>query len=620
MESDSDEYRPSDSEDGDDDNNNRPEDINTRRRPIHNPPSVSPRRGESFTALGSASAGPPPLKRTKGEFNISYLNLLNQDIQDASSGLLHSDIESESESHTQQQQQQQVGMVLWNQREKNIFFSALSRLGQEDISGIAARIGTKSEAEVKQYIMLLLNHGKPSLSLVDIPAASEISPACCVALEQAADALSLRQEGYEEEIEKERWGTRWLITSELARILEDKISSYTSSSSLSLQKHVRGRGRTPDERSARSHSRHRGESKSRAGVREEDGEEEEEGEERLDKDMAFLQLFAVENWLELSNRVFMNSTVSDGNWRAVVDQGGGGGEEEQPAIRATAFADFHSLVVSITRRLVAAVIYIAESRKSGSGSGQQQRRTRRKVRREDVLAAVSSLGMKGEKEDFWTKCARRLQLDVVDDDREEEEEEEDERDESKSKSTTDEDESDDYDIMSYAEVESALGIPSSTTITTTSTTTEKTIPDSSDFTVSSTSSESSSDNNTDEEEQEQDGPDIKMEDRSPGPGADTDDDLDSVAIEQDLEEALTYSTGGAVNASFTRRQIRTEYKLERDAEKLDLQLGADAEARLWDILRNDPDAKGKAVKGKEGERRGRLKRTGESGEAEESEY
>ncbi|RWA05673.1 hypothetical protein EKO27_g9439, partial [Xylaria grammica] len=124
------------------------------RSPIHNTPSVSPtqgstrgrrkRRAEGFIER----VGPPPFKRVKGDFNSAYVNLLNQDIRDASSGLIHSEEHPEL-GHTQ------IGAVVWSAAEKKVFFAAVSRLGKDDAAGISARIGTKSELEVRQYLIFL---------------------------------------------------------------------------------------------------------------------------------------------------------------------------------------------------------------------------------------------------------------------------------------------------------------------------------------------------------------------------------------------------------------------------------------------------------------------------------
>ncbi|KAI3318615.1 hypothetical protein HD806DRAFT_306240 [Xylariaceae sp. AK1471] len=624
------------------------DEIKKAQPPIHNPPSVSPapipesipvsipirqkRRGESFT-------GPPPLKRARNDFNAAYLKLLNQDIQDASAGLIYDEghRKPELEGHTQ------VGAVVWSAAEKEVFFSAVSRLGRDDLVGIAARIGTKSELEVRQYLMLLdvtatkrRDEGKGhALRPVDIPAAVEIGAQCGAALEYAADGLSLLQESYEEEIEKERWGSRWLITAPIAQILDNRFNSQQQQQS--------------ETSSPRSQPQEEGQEEQSWT---QDGEEGREKQQEEGKDeLPFLHLFPIQNWLQLSDRVFMNSAVSDGNWRAVSE------EQDPPAIRATALADFHGLALSVTRRLVSATLYVAESRIRAKSLGHGIRRVRHRVRGEDVAAAVSSLGMKKNSMEFWARCARRLQMDVVDDRAEEdvltdEEDKEIDRDTEGGRDADHEDQSspaksgpesdindskennedDDYEIMSYDEVETALNCPTASNAHERPSTPDFDISSDSSLDISSTS-EYESETDEGEQEQDEEHEDTTMQDRQDFPTIkhEPDNDVDSDAIAQDLEEAITYSAliehDATPAGQSIRSRIRAEHRLERDAERLDLQASADAEIELWAVLRGDGDlktknikAKGSKSKGTHGEEgRGRGRRGGRKTTDEEDE-
>jgi hypothetical protein len=152
--------------------------------------------------------------------------------------------------------------------------------------------------------------------------------------------------------------------------------------------------------------------------------------------MQSVGLFRVRKWLGLAERVFMNAKVEEYNWMSVA--------EERPAVRATALEDFYALAVSVTRRLVAATIYVGESRVRAKREVYPGARSR--VWRQDVEAAALSLGLPTNSRKFWAKCARRLRLDVVD-------EEEDGGDVSGWDG-----EEDEREPMSYDAVERALGL------------------------------------------------------------------------------------------------------------------------------------------------------------------
>ncbi|RYC54127.1 hypothetical protein CHU98_g12079, partial [Xylaria longipes] len=140
--------------DSDDDYRGSSSENEITRPPISGTRGVSPIRGsipihrKRRVESSITPAGPPPLKRMKGDFNAAYLDLLNRDINDASSGLIHG---KEEEENTETQ----IGAVVWSAAEKEAFFAAVSRLGKTDYAGVSARIGTKSELEVRQYLVLL---------------------------------------------------------------------------------------------------------------------------------------------------------------------------------------------------------------------------------------------------------------------------------------------------------------------------------------------------------------------------------------------------------------------------------------------------------------------------------
>ncbi|KAI0406110.1 hypothetical protein F4802DRAFT_613734 [Xylaria palmicola] len=599
------------------------------RPPIHNPPlSVSPVHGKRPAAV-LAGPPPPPLKRRRGDFNAAYLNLLNRDIHNASSGLVHEDDGHDDES-PRPLRGAQVGAVAWTAAEQAALFAAAGRLGRANVAGIAARVRTKSEPEVRQYLTLLderssrrpgegededeegRSKGGPiaataaaaALRPADVPAAVEVGAECAAALEAAADALALRQEGYEEEVERARWGPRWLVTAALARTLDNREEEPTEP------------GRRRRRRSASRGERDEGDTA--------EEEKEERGERANPDDLppSSLQLFAIENWLRLAERVFMNSAVPDGNWRAVSEA------HEPPAMRLTALVDLYGLARSVTRRLLLAALYAAESRTRTRGLDGRGRR--RCLRVEDVEVAVASLGMRRSSGEFWARCARRLRLDVVDDgsgesdlsdegDQEtgtDTDEEMDGDDQTQSTAMSDaagiedaeqesEDiEEDDYhEVMNYDEVEAALGFPVANATRSRTSTPEAHMSDTSEYTSSVSEAEIDDEDDDDYKEQspEEEGEgedssgDIEMEAGQDTPGHESDDGVNQGPMAADIEEAMLslapteYDTASVRRA--IRSRIRAEHRLEQDAERLDSRASAAAETALWAVLHDDGDAR-----------------------------
>lgn len=291
-----------------------------------------------------------PFKRHKGLLNMDYLDLLNREIEDAAHRTCLEDQDNLTAS--------QIGLSVWSDFEKKVFFEALSRMGRDDLEGIAARIGSKSVVEVRQYIAAI-QHDKESrratssrlaMTMADYPAAVELSQPCCRALEETADTISVKQERREQQREEAKWGHAWDLTPETVRKIDQGNLSALS-------------GRTAPS----------------------------------------LEFFNVGQWLKLSRHVFMNSSIPGDNWAYI--------NEAPPSIWATTMEDFYSLAVSITRRLVQTTIFTTMSR-IRARSEYRQRVTRNVIHRRDVEAAVSSLNMAPDSKQFWRRSARRLRLSV----------------------------------------------------------------------------------------------------------------------------------------------------------------------------------------------------------------
>ncbi|KAH8681431.1 hypothetical protein BX600DRAFT_505119 [Xylariales sp. PMI_506] len=433
-----------------------------------------------------------PLKRHRQTFNTGYLELLNQDIADAAAQIV---VETDDRlKHSQ------IGAALWTIPEKEAFFSALGRLGRDDLPGIAARIGTKSPLEVRQYIILLSERERvrraegelrrKTLKLVEIPAAMEVGPECCFALDEVADDLSLRQESYEVGLERKRWGDHWLIDHSMVEKLES----------------------------------------------------------RPQPEMQFTDFFVLRNWLKLSERVFMNSVIPDYNWVYV--------SEQAPSIQTTAFSDFHSLVVSVTKRLVASTLFM-------SGMRIKEQQAQRLVKRRDVLAAVEALRMKPDSKVFWTKAPRRLRLDIL-------------RDEAYLEEGHEVEESgDDVDCMSYEDVEATLGSYQHRTRYAAAEDHGHLDTDNDEHEDVASLDESSEE----DENLQTDGLEVEP----------TEAVLDEGAIGLDMQEAMLFSADyeGTTRARQALvRRIEAEHRMEAEAEDHDGQTSKKEEARLWTLLRH----------------------------------
>ncbi|KFY59600.1 hypothetical protein V496_05635 [Pseudogymnoascus sp. VKM F-4515 (FW-2607)] len=292
-------------------------------------------------------------KKIKGYYNDGYRQLLNNDIRDAASCSLPSDYPPLPSS--------QIGSSMWTTAEKGSLFNALGRLGKDNIAGIATRIGSKSKLQVQEYLDLLQrNRGtKKPLVLTDLPVAFELSQECSQALEEAADALAIRQERHEETLEKEKWGDdSWLLTKDVNESVESHLSDPN-------------------------------------------------GEEALAEVLPAAQLLNLGNWLELSARVFMNPAGrKDENWRYIIQDG------DEHGIRATAFSDFQNLAISLTKRLISATLFCAMSRIRAKDMDTQSKHKQEDVIDADVEAAAQMIGLSINSHEFWKHCPRRNHLQV----------------------------------------------------------------------------------------------------------------------------------------------------------------------------------------------------------------
>ncbi|KAM0344288.1 hypothetical protein ACHAPU_007645 [Fusarium lateritium] len=427
---------------------------------------------------------PRLFKRQKGVLNTDYLDLLNKDIEDAAQRVCFT-VDDQDTLYPSQ-----IGLTYWSIPEKKLFFEAIARLGQTDLAGIASRIGTKSGIEVNHYLDILQRARllrqrevrRPAIEFSEIPAAVELSQQCCHALDEAADAISVRQERKEEQREESKWGECWDITPKIARQL-DNGENITGS-----------------------------------------------------QDLHFPKLFNLHAWLRLSERVFMNSSIPSENWDSI--------DNRPPSMWATTFEDFHSLAVSITKRLVQTTIFLSMSRIKAKK--ELIPTTREIIRAQDVEAAVSSLGMGHNSRQFWSGCARRLRLEVHEE-------------------PSDRDEEGEYEALSYEQVESLLS-------------------------RSDEDTDSVAEPQTDLEEVANISENEALSSDFEEPPTLSDE--EGIAIEREANEVLQFSAADFPETyrkkESLKNRIAAERRQEQYAEERDQYASWQAEAEMWDLLQKKP--------------------------------
>ena len=300
------------------------------------------------------------LKRLRGHYNNNYRKLLNNTIDDITKNTIPGELKPLGAS--------QIGITYWSVEEKELFFRALTTKGKDDLLGIAAMIGTKNELEVHVYLQLLQKARKEHhlydrrqqlLDISDVIGAFEVSKDCCDVLDLAADALAVLQEKKELESEMEKYGELRLLDATTAKWVEDHL--------------------------------HEGK----------------DGESEVLQVLPAATILNLSYYLELSSRLFMNSNDPEYNWRSY------SGRDESPSILYSAFSDIKDIAISVTRRLIQSTLFFAMSRLRATSSSNYTHRLH--VRRRDVIAALSVLGMKHDAKSYWTGVAKRCSLDVYED-------------------------------------------------------------------------------------------------------------------------------------------------------------------------------------------------------------
>ena len=339
-------------------------------------PDVTARRLENRKR--SASPRPPSKqskldKRRKMNSDSQYRELLNEQIGDVNNPKSEWIEPKVGRGVWKARRKMQVGASIWRPSEKNRLFIALEKVGKHDLKALSEFIGTKSQAEVQEYIQVfegeMEKRGKSGrisswkIHEVDIPAAAEISVECEQILEEAADALADKEERNQRKKEITKWGAdAWLLSAKNVSWIEK-------------------------------------EGKEKAG------------DTVIKEVLPSAELLHLRNWLKVSKGVFMNPRDRpDQNWQSLIRPG------EEVGIYASAFQDFGCLTVNLTKRIMAASLFCAESRLRADDSWYTRKHGRQpKVTHVDVAQAVEGMGLKLDSHEFWRTAPRRNNLEMVDD-------------------------------------------------------------------------------------------------------------------------------------------------------------------------------------------------------------
>jgi RNA polymerase I-specific transcription initiation factor RRN5 len=301
----------------------------------------------------------------------AYVEVLNQDIDDARLGVRYDD-EDDAKIRGGY-----VGASYWSSKDKLKFFNALAVYPQHDLPNIAAAVG-KSLPEVRAYILLLedataeykaaVGPNRGALDMTKVPAAIEIPSDLRRRLARAAETMEEKRIGVEENADQFKLGKYHILDQTVA---EEVAHAY----------------------------------------RDQEEERNEAAElPQILKDIPSANILHLPNFLELADVLFQtprNREWTNRGWlRTLIAR-------DDPAIRLVAFEDFETLVTSLTKRILSAVFFQANTRiRSYSrleGWGGSSKRYIR-VLKDDVFAALEVLGLKRNAFDYWKGAPKRLEF------------------------------------------------------------------------------------------------------------------------------------------------------------------------------------------------------------------
>lgn len=354
---------------------------------------------EAAERQDDSSAKQDTTEGMKGYLNKDYRDLLNEVIEEAA-GTSHPESEELYPSY--------VGSSYWEVEEKEAIFRTLAIKGRDDLPGLSRGIRTKSQIEVRSYLLALENAcSNGQVTSPDSGSATPNTPAAYEIGEHCEHAISLTAEVLERQVlrrdiqrEKRKYGNLWLIDDDLSA----KIELHQQEKSLATA--------MDDAQKATDSSDHgSAESGSENDVVESESDPDKDGSEEVLKvdTITSADLLKPEVFLQLSRSLFMNSaTDSASNWSQIASEVD---DLNTPAILRSAFDNLNTIAINFTRWIVQATMFQATSRLRAKDDQEPTP----VVTTEDVRTAIDFLNLKLDRKKYWAGVAKRCGVEVYSD-------------------------------------------------------------------------------------------------------------------------------------------------------------------------------------------------------------
>ena len=306
-----------------------------------------------------------------------------------------------------------IGASFWTSAEKEAFFRTLPSTGPHNLRALSDAIATKSEAEIRSYVLLLQVYSSPEdpclsslekLTSAEVPAALEIGGDCENALELAAEAF----EGYvlrqEVAVEKRRFGESWLIDGKLAAEIENRRQQLQAISSFKNEQTDEGDDEETEHENNGSDESEIDAQNGYATIKTASSANSSKSPDTFPH-IASADLLTPSAFLVLSRSLFMNSATNmESNWSTI---GASDSVSSTPAMFRSALDEFHNVAINVTSRLVNASLFQATSRLRAKDDHHPVA----VVLKGDVEAAHQLLALVDRKP-YWSSVARRCGVNV----------------------------------------------------------------------------------------------------------------------------------------------------------------------------------------------------------------
>ena len=332
----------------------------------------------------------------KGYLNRDYRDLLNSMVEEAAGN---------SRFGSGDLDPSYMGCSYWTAEEKAAVFQGLAVKGRNDPAGISGMVRTKSQIEVRIYLLALENgcsdgqyalldsHSTPSSP----SAAYEIGERCERATDLTAEALERFVLRRDIEHEKRKFGEFWLIDDEIAAEIELHQQQKSPAAAIGDDQHVAG---------VSDHSSAESESQDDAIEVQSDDESNVSEKSPVVHTISSTDLLKPEALLKLSRSLFMNSAINaEANWSQLRTGDGG---PTPPAMFRSAFDSFGTIAINFTRWIVKAAMFQAISRLRAK----DEQNPTAIVTTQDARTAIEFLNLNSDWKKYWAGVARRCGVEV----------------------------------------------------------------------------------------------------------------------------------------------------------------------------------------------------------------